>query len=61
MNPNPPPHPRSLVWSRIWSVLSEYFIAVGCHPNTAIASFAVDALRQLVRAGGEAACCNRFS
>lgn len=36
-----------LVWSRIWSVLSEYFISVGCHPNAAVASFAVDSLRQL--------------
>jgi hypothetical protein len=22
-----------LVWSRIWAVLSDYFIEVGCHPN----------------------------
>ena len=48
--PQFPKHPktkRRLVWSRIWAVLSEYFIAVGCHPNGAVASFAVDALRQL--------------
>ncbi|KAG2437305.1 hypothetical protein HXX76_005962 [Chlamydomonas incerta] len=36
-----------LVWSRIWAVLSEYFIAVGCHSNLPLAMYAVDALRQL--------------
>lgn len=36
-----------LVWSRIWAVLSEYFIAVGCHANLAVAMYAVDSLRQL--------------
>ncbi|KAG2485588.1 hypothetical protein HYH03_015653 [Edaphochlamys debaryana] len=36
-----------LVWSRIWAVLSEYFISVGCHANLALAMYAVDALRQL--------------
>ncbi|GIL58910.1 hypothetical protein Vafri_13917 [Volvox africanus] len=36
-----------LVWSRIWAVLSEYFIAVGCHANLSLAMYAVDALRQL--------------
>lgn len=30
-----------LVWSRIWSVLSEYFIAVGCHPNLSLAKVGV--------------------
>jgi Sec7-like guanine-nucleotide exchange factor len=39
--------PKRLVWSRIWAVLSEYFIAVGCHPNLAVAMYAVDSLRQL--------------
>lgn len=29
--------PLRLVWSRIWAVLSEYFIAVGCHQNLAVA------------------------
>eukprot|EP00198_Chlamydomonas_reinhardtii_P005607 XP_001694943.1 SEC7/BIG-like ARF-guanine nucleotide exchange factor [Chlamydomonas reinhardtii] len=36
-----------LVWSRIWAVLSEYFITVGCHSNLPLAMYAVDALRQL--------------
>lgn len=36
-----------LVWSRIWAVLSEYFIGVGCHGNLSLAMYAVDALRQL--------------
>jgi brefeldin A-inhibited guanine nucleotide-exchange protein len=36
-----------LVWSRIWMVLSQYFIAVGCHSNLAVAMYAVDSLRQL--------------
>lgn len=22
-----------LVWTRIWNVLADYFVAVGCHPN----------------------------
>jgi brefeldin A-inhibited guanine nucleotide-exchange protein len=35
------------VWSRIWAVLSQYFIAVGCQPNLAVAMYAVDSLRQL--------------
>ncbi|GAX80611.1 hypothetical protein CEUSTIGMA_g8046.t1 [Chlamydomonas eustigma] len=36
-----------LVWSRIWSVLSDYFITVGCHTNLSVAMYAVDSLRQL--------------
>jgi hypothetical protein len=27
---------QRLVWSRIWAVLSEYFISVGCHSNLAV-------------------------
>ncbi|KAJ3071312.1 Brefeldin A-inhibited guanine nucleotide-exchange protein 2 [Podochytrium sp. JEL0797] len=34
-------------WSQIWRVLQPHFIVVGCHPNVRVASFAVDALRQL--------------
>ncbi|KAK4183415.1 hypothetical protein QBC35DRAFT_456308 [Podospora australis] len=34
-------------WSVIWDVLGEHFNRVGCHPNTEIVSFALDALRQL--------------
>ncbi|GFH25080.1 SEC7 domain-containing protein, partial [Haematococcus lacustris] len=36
-----------LVWSRVWAVLSDYFIQVGCHPNLQVAMYAVDSLRQL--------------
>jgi brefeldin A-inhibited guanine nucleotide-exchange protein len=36
-----------LVWSRIWAVLADFFIEVGCHANLAVAMYAVDSLRQL--------------
>jgi Sec7-like guanine-nucleotide exchange factor len=36
-----------LVWGRIWAVLSQYFAAVGCHTNLAVAMYAVDSLRQV--------------
>lgn len=36
-----------LVWSRIWNVLSNFFITVGCSDNLSIAIFAMDSLRQL--------------
>lgn len=36
-----------LVWTRIWNVLSEFFINVGCSDNLSIAIFAMDSLRQL--------------
>lgn len=39
--------PRRLVWSRIWAVLADFFIEVGCHPNLSVAMYAVDSLRQL--------------
>ena len=45
-----PPHAQGrirLVWTRIWAVLSDYFIAVGCHPSLPVAMYAVDSLRQL--------------
>lgn len=42
----PLPIPR-LVWSRIWAVLADFFIEVGCHANLAVAMYAVDSLRQL--------------
>ena len=25
--------PCRLVWSRIWAVLADFFVEVGCHPN----------------------------
>ncbi|KNC76169.1 hypothetical protein SARC_11320, partial [Sphaeroforma arctica JP610] len=34
-------------WSRIWVVLGDHFNRVGCNPNTQIAIFAIDSLRQL--------------
>jgi brefeldin A-inhibited guanine nucleotide-exchange protein len=36
-----------LVWSKIWKVLSEFFITVGCSQNLSIAIFAIDSLKQL--------------
>jgi len=36
-----------IVWSRIWSLLADFFIFVGCHPNLNVAMYAIDALRQL--------------
>lgn len=34
-------------WSALWSVLNETFSEFGCHNNQAVASFAVDSLRQM--------------
>ncbi|KAK9164767.1 hypothetical protein Syun_005669 [Stephania yunnanensis] len=36
-----------LVWSRIWNVLSDFFVAVGLSENLSVAIFAMDSLRQL--------------
>eukprot|EP00252_Welwitschia_mirabilis_P000957 TRINITY_DN10944_c0_g1_i1.p1 TRINITY_DN10944_c0_g1~~TRINITY_DN10944_c0_g1_i1.p1 ORF type:complete len:1770 (+),score=306.81 TRINITY_DN10944_c0_g1_i1:196-5505(+) len=36
-----------LIWSRIWSVLSDFFVEIGCSSNLSIAIFAMDSLRQL--------------
>ncbi|XP_057862656.1 brefeldin A-inhibited guanine nucleotide-exchange protein 2 isoform X2 [Cryptomeria japonica] len=36
-----------LVWSRIWNVLSSFFVTVGCSENLSIAIFVMDSLRQL--------------
>ncbi|KAL0915488.1 hypothetical protein M5K25_015909 [Dendrobium thyrsiflorum] len=36
-----------LVWSRIWSVLSEFFVSVGLSENLSVAFFVMDSLRQL--------------
>ncbi|GMH32506.1 hypothetical protein BSKO_00340 [Bryopsis sp. KO-2023] len=36
-----------LVWSRIWAILSDFFISVGCQGNLQLAMYAVDSLRQL--------------
>jgi brefeldin A-inhibited guanine nucleotide-exchange protein len=34
-------------WTQIWRVLQPHFNKVACHPNQAVANFAVDSLRQL--------------
>ena len=36
-----------LVWSRIWNILSDFFVKAGCHPNLGVSLYAVDSLRQL--------------
>ncbi|KAG9136782.1 hypothetical protein Leryth_004541 [Lithospermum erythrorhizon] len=36
-----------LVWSRIWSVLSDFFVTVGLFENLSVAIFVMDSLRQL--------------
>ncbi|KAL8062526.1 hypothetical protein ABFX02_02G153100 [Erythranthe guttata] len=36
-----------LVWSKIWQVLSDFFVTIGCSGNLSIAIFAMDSLRQL--------------
>jgi brefeldin A-inhibited guanine nucleotide-exchange protein len=36
-----------LVWSRMWSVLADYFVTVGCSDNLSVAMYAMDSLRQL--------------
>ncbi|XP_022935314.1 brefeldin A-inhibited guanine nucleotide-exchange protein 5-like isoform X2 [Cucurbita moschata] len=36
-----------LVWARIWSVLSNHFIAAGSHHDEKISMYAIDSLRQL--------------
>ncbi|KAH6828986.1 SEC7-like guanine nucleotide exchange family protein [Perilla frutescens var. hirtella] len=36
-----------LVWSKIWHVLSDFFVTIGCSENLSIAIFAMDSLRQL--------------
>ena len=35
------------MWNRIWAVLSDFFVEVGCHKNLQVAMYAVDSLRQL--------------
>ncbi|CAN1305053.1 Brefeldin A-inhibited guanine nucleotide-exchange protein 1 [Linum perenne] len=36
-----------LVWSRIWNVLSDFFVSVGLFENLSVAIFVMDSLRQL--------------
>jgi len=35
------------IWARVWQVLSEFFVTVGCSPNLQISMTVVDSLRQL--------------
>ena len=35
------------MWSRIWAVLSDFFVEVGCHANLQVAMYGIDSLRQL--------------
>ena len=36
-----------LIWSRIWNVLYDFFVTIGCSENLSIAIFAMDSLRKL--------------
>jgi brefeldin A-inhibited guanine nucleotide-exchange protein len=36
-----------LVWTRIWKVLSDFFVSVGLSENLSVAIFVMDSLRQL--------------
>lgn len=36
-----------LIWARVWQVLSDFFVVVGCSPNLKISMMVVDSLRQL--------------
>jgi brefeldin A-inhibited guanine nucleotide-exchange protein len=36
-----------LSWAKIWGVMSNHFVAIGCHDNQNVSLFAIDALRQL--------------
>lgn len=35
------------IWARVWQVLSDFFVTVGCSPNLQISMTVVDSLRQL--------------
>ena len=36
-----------LVWSKIWVILSDFFVKAGCHGNLGVSLYAIDSLRQL--------------
>lgn len=36
-----------LVWSRLWSIVSQHLVSAACHHDADVAMYAVDALRQL--------------
>ena len=36
-----------LSWAKIWEVMANHFVVIGCHENANVSMFAIDALRQL--------------
>lgn len=36
-----------ITWSRIWQIMSGYFVKAGCHPTLSVSMFVIDSLRQL--------------
>jgi len=36
-----------IAWIQIWETMSKYFATIGCHSNSIVSMFAIDALRQL--------------
>jgi Sec7-like guanine-nucleotide exchange factor len=34
-------------WAKIWDLMSDYLVTIGCHQNAIVSLFAIDALRQL--------------
>ena len=34
-----------IIWNRLWSIISDHIIKVGCYPNKDISVFAIDSLR----------------
>ncbi len=49
------------MWARIWSVLSQHFIAAGSHHEEKVAMYAIDSLRQLGMKYLERAELNKFT
>jgi len=36
-----------LSWAKIWGLMANHFVVIGCHENAMVSMFAIDALRQL--------------
>lgn len=36
-----------LSWAKIWGLMTNHFVVIGCHKNATVSMFAIDALRQL--------------
>ena len=36
-----------LSWAKIWGLMANHFVVIGCHKNATVSMFAIDALRQL--------------